>query len=231
MLISHTQILLLSPPLSYPLPLLSLTVHLALLSARLPRLISEGDEDPLFDDDWEASTYLYPFSKDSRDRIDKPPITLLVATVGDNILFDPSKEELAAAEGVLAVSAGQVTSSSSTVPEADTLMDMDGGVRLDVQAKSSAKPLQLLAIRTVDPPSRLTQLGIPNSLNSATGGAAPVSSVEFLAAREGMDAEGVWTPPRGGIKRATIGRIVKAVIERDGVGEEVVAALEAFSID
>ncbi|KAF2094613.1 hypothetical protein NA57DRAFT_46143, partial [Rhizodiscina lignyota] len=209
----YIDILLLSPPLSYPLPLLSLTMHLALLSARLPRLISEGDEDPLFDDDWEASTYLYPFRKDSKDRIDKPPITLLVVTVGDNILFDPSKEELAAAEGVLAVSAGEVASASNEPGEDE----------------SNSRPLQLLAVRTVDPPSRLTQLGVPNSLNSATGGAAPVSSVEFLAAREGMEAEGVWTPPRGGIKRATMGKIVKAVIEKGGVGEEVMAALEGFT--
>ncbi|KAI6892223.1 hypothetical protein KC334_g13526, partial [Hortaea werneckii] len=56
----YIDILLLSQPLSYPLPLLSLTTHLALLSTRLPALVSERDEDPLFNDDWEASTFLYP---------------------------------------------------------------------------------------------------------------------------------------------------------------------------
>ena len=54
------QILLLSPPLSYPLPLLSLTTHLALLNTALPALLSTGDEDPLFNDDWAAAEPLYP---------------------------------------------------------------------------------------------------------------------------------------------------------------------------
>lgn len=42
----YIDVLLLSQALSYPLPLLSLTTHLALLSARLPSLVSEKDEDP-----------------------------------------------------------------------------------------------------------------------------------------------------------------------------------------
>ena len=107
-------------------------------------------------------------------------------------------------------------------------MEIDGGVRLGSPPWRSRKPLQLLAVRTVDPPSRLTPLGVPNSLNTATGGTAPASNMEFLAVREGMQAEGVWTPPRGGIKRVTIGRIVKAVVENGGVGQEVMAALESF---
>jgi exosome complex component RRP42 len=72
------QILLLSAPLSYPLPLLSLTTHLALQHTQLPALISEQDEDPLFNDDWEAAVPLYTSGQ-------KPPITLLLASVGPGI--------------------------------------------------------------------------------------------------------------------------------------------------
>lgn len=198
------DILLLSPPLSYPLPLLSLTTHLALLSARLPALKSEQDEDPLFDDDWDASIPLYPRSK-SKSVTDIPPITLLVMTVGSNIIFDPSKEELSVAEAVLAISCAASPTTSGSV--------------------------RLLSIRTIDPPPRLTPPGIPNSMNSATGGNAPVSSTDAIAQREALSLAGVWTPPRGGIKRGLIGRVLKMVAEKGGVAEEVLQALEKVEVD
>lgn len=92
------QILLITPPLSHPATLLSLSTNLALRSTRLPRLTSEPDEDPVFDDDWDASTPLYPASSQL------PPITLLVVGVGENIFFDPTREELAVGDCVLAIS-------------------------------------------------------------------------------------------------------------------------------
>jgi exosome complex component RRP42 len=198
---------LLSPPLSYPLPLLSLTTHLALLSARLPQLISEGDEDPLFNDDWEASTYLYPRTSTGLP-LARPPATLLVMSVAENIVFDPSKEELAVAESVLAISVGEVTSGTGKT------MEKEG------------KDLRVLAIRTIDPPSRLTPPGIPDAMNSATGGVAPAGSQEALAVREGMEQEGVWRPPRGGVRRGVIRRMIKMAVEKGGVAEEVFDALE-----
>ena len=133
----YIDVLLLSPynPASgsttatgYPLPLLSLAIHLALRDTRLPKLKSQGEEDPLVDDDWEKSEYIYrrPDSKDSvykEERDDKaggksldvdipstrslqstPPLTFLVITVGSNIIFDPSNSELAVADSVIAVS-------------------------------------------------------------------------------------------------------------------------------
>lgn len=203
----YIDVLLLSSPLSYPLPLLSLTTHLALLNAKLPRLTSELEDDPMFDDDWAAAEALYP--PNATDSTRRPPVTLLVMTVAENIIFDPSEEELAVADAVLAV---------SVIPTAD-------GVKL-------------LAIRTIDPPSRLTPPGIPDSVNPATSGAqvsnsggvtaagnagAPTNiAQEMLAEREKGN---VWTPPRGGMKRATVSRIIKMVVERGGVGEEVVAGL------
>ncbi|KAK5019600.1 ribosomal protein S5 domain 2-type protein [Cryomyces antarcticus] len=202
----YMDILLLSQPLSYPLPLLSLTTHLALLSARLPKLKSELDEDPLFDDDWDASAYLYPRDSAGK-RLDRPPVTLLVMAVGDNIIFDPTTEELAVAEAVLAVSVGDSTSSP--------------------KAPSAPSNLRLLSIRTIDPPSRLTPPGVANSMNTATGGNAPASSQDAVAQREGMEQQGVWNPPRGGMRRGLIGKMIKTVVEKGGVAEEVLDGLAA----
>lgn len=194
--------MLLSAPLTYPLPLLSITTHLALLSARLPKLKSEGDEDPLFDDDWEASTFLYPYNKQGV-RLDRPPITLLVMSVGSNFIFDPSKEELAVAEAVIAVSAGMADSSMG----------------------KAAKNLRLLSVRTIDPPSRISPPGLPTSLNHIATGSAPLPLLEAFAAREGIEDKGVWNPPRGGMKRQVVSQIIKGVLASGGVAEEVMEGL------
>lgn len=111
----HIDVVLISPPEgsaagSYPLPLLSMAIHLALRDTRIPRLKSEGEEDPLADDDWEASVYLYGNpAKPERNCLAAgvPPVTLLVMVVGENVVFDPSGTELAVADGVLAVSVGR----------------------------------------------------------------------------------------------------------------------------
>ncbi|KAL8684840.1 MAG: hypothetical protein Q9224_006106, partial [Gallowayella concinna] len=129
-------ILLLTAPNSYPLPLLSLTTHLALLATKLPGPISRIDEDPLFNDDWDAAQPLYPSSGTGTGS--KPPFTLLVISVGDNIFFDPSREELAVADAVCAVSVG-----TTQAP-------------ISINESREGKPkLRLLSLRTIDPPSRL----------------------------------------------------------------------------
>ncbi|EPE27323.1 Ribosomal protein S5 2-like protein [Glarea lozoyensis ATCC 20868] len=198
----YLDILLLSQPLSYPLPLLSLTTHLALLSTRLPALKSEQDEDPLFNDDWDAAVYLFPRESD----IARPPITLLVMAVGSNIIFDPSKEELAVAESVLAVS----------VAERPT----------DDESRS----LKLLAVRTIDPPSRLTQPGVANEVNTATGGTAVGSVGERVLKREIKGEKGVWQPPRGGAKRVLVREMIRRVLEPGGVADEVLEGLEGVEL-
>ncbi|TEY63785.1 hypothetical protein BOTCAL_0151g00320 [Botryotinia calthae] len=208
----YVDILLLSQPLSYPLPLLSLTTHLALLSTRLPRLKSEGDEDPLFDDDWEASVYLYPRTPQSTNS--RPPITLLVISVGDNIIFDPSKEELTVAEAVLAITIGE-------------RRRKDGDVDMD---SSSERDLRLLAVRTVDLPARLTAPGVPNAMNTATGGATAETTDLASIQRETMNERGVWQPLRGGIKRKLVATIIAKVMERGGVAEEVLDGLETVEL-
>jgi exosome complex component RRP42 len=195
----YIDILLLSPPLSYPLPLLSLTTHLALLTTRLPALISEKDEDPLFNDDWEASKFLYPRSekKGSTDG-PKPPITLLVASIGSTILFDPSRDELAVADAVVAISVAQ-----------------------------SSSGLSVVALRTIDPPSRLTAAGVPKVLNTTTGatGAQSLSAAEVLVIKEKDLGQSVWRPPRGGVSRGVVARMVKMCVEKGGVGEGVLGSL------
>lgn len=175
---------------------------------------SELEEDPLFDDDWEAAVFLYPRDKKSKDHA-RPPVTLLVMAVQDNIIFDPSKEELAVAEAVLAISVGErSTGVSSTDSEA-----------MEIDSKPT-RDLRLLSVRTIDPPSRLTPPGVPNFLNTATGGSAAGSMLQS----ENVETEGVWQPPRGGAKRKIIAAMIQRVLEKGGVGEEVLDGLDAVDL-
>ncbi|KAK8093786.1 hypothetical protein PG997_000471 [Apiospora hydei] len=231
----YLDIILISPPLSYPLPLLSLTTHLALLATRLPRLKSEADEDPMFDDDWAAATFLYPLQDTSSGKASnksskqssaaaaaapasRPPITLLVMAVGDNIIFDPSKEELAVADSAVAVSVAEGPSSEPE-PESES-----------IPATTTKRNLHLLSVRTIDPPSRLTPPGVPNSVNAAAWGtmtaatpttttAATAPSSDGGAAKhpdarvtETEDVVGVWKAPRGGAKFGMLGAMVAKVL-------------------
>lgn len=132
-------------------------------------------------------------------------MTLLVISVAENIIFDPSREEIAVADAVLAISITH---------------DTDSG------------RLKLLSIRTIDPPSRLTQPGIANSENVATvssTAAAEESAIVNPSTGE-EEVPGVWKPRRGGVKRATIARMVKMVLEQGGVGEEVLEGLEGVEV-
>lgn len=179
-------------------------------------MISELDEDPLFDDDWDASVYLYP--RNALAARTRPPITLLVMAVKDNIIFDPSKEELAVAEVVLAVSVGEKLAAG--VEQGN--MDIDSG--------KVSRDLRMLSLRTIDPPSRLTHHGVPNALNTATGGVAATTTEQATAQRETMNDEGVWQPPRGGAKRSMIAAMIKRVLEPGGVAEEVLDGLDAVEL-
>lgn len=179
-----------------------MTTHLALLTSRLPALKSERDEDPLFDDDWDASVPLYP--KDSHRQLDKPPVIILAMAVASNIIFDPCKEELAVADAVLAVAC--------------------------TSAPSSSQGARVVSIRAIDPPSHLTPPGVPNAMNSATGGVVPASSAESLTQRELLANSGVWTPPRGGMKRSLISQVVKSIVEKGGIAEEVIGALQSIEV-
>ncbi|KAL8736463.1 MAG: hypothetical protein Q9166_000255 [cf. Caloplaca sp. 2 TL-2023] len=145
----YVDILLLTAPNSYPLPLLSLTTHLALLATRLPAPISRIDEDPLFNDDWDAARPLYATSELNDGS--KPPFTLLVMSVGDNIFFDPSREELAVADAVCAVTVGTNDAPLST-----------------------GRPKQrLLSLRTIDPPARLAAAASTTEIEDDQGAWRP----------------------------------------------------------
>ncbi|KAM3548750.1 hypothetical protein ARSEF4850_009236 [Beauveria asiatica] len=206
----YLDVLLISPPLSYPLPLLSLTTHLALLSTRLPRLKSEGDEDPMFDDDWDASTFLYPRGGDDARRrstvSSRPPITLLVVAIEANVIFDPSREELAVADTALAVSVAEAHGTMTTTTTTTT---------------RGRRELRLLSIRTVDPPSRLTPPGVPH---------APTSAQQQQQRQTGETPAGVWKAPLGGTKFGVVDAILQAVLEKGGVADDVLDGLEGVEL-
>ena len=119
-------------------------------------------------------------------------------SVGENIIFDPSHNELAVADSVLAISAAQ----------------------------SSDSGLNMVALRTIDPPSRLTAAGIPSTTTSTNSGTASISHAEALAIREKDEGQNVWRPPRGGVKRGLVAKMIKAVVEQGGVGQEVMDGLQ-----
>ena len=122
----------------------------------------------------------------------------------ETILFDPTKEELAVADAVLAISV----------------------------TESHDNTLKVVALRTIDPPSRLTSSGIPNTLNTTSSSQQQqsLSPADVLALREKDQAQSVWRPPRGGVSRALVARMIKGVVERGGVGEEVMEGLANVQI-
>ncbi|KIW14066.1 hypothetical protein PV08_06847 [Exophiala spinifera] len=192
---AYVDVLLISPNglASYPLPLLSAAVHLALRDARVPRLKSEGEEDPVADDDWMASTFLY-----DREHVPRPPVTLLVVVVGENVIFDPSREELAVADAVVAVSVGSPTQRKAPG---------DG----EEEQEQEENQYKVLAVRMIDTPARDTMKGVPLAGEAV----------------EGVDVPGVWKPRLGGVKRSVIKDVVKSVT-RDGVARDVFMGLDGF---
>lgn len=164
----------------------------------------------MFDDDWDAAEYLYPrkTSKNSpAQHIFRPPISLLVISVGQNIIFDPSREEIAVADSVFCVSVARDESKQTSEPCG----------------------LKLLAIRNIDPPARMTHPGVPDAINAATMGLTSIDSSNMTTG-DGEGA-GVWTPRRGGLKRDVVSRIVKTVLQPGGVGDEVMEGLETVEVD
>lgn len=140
--------------------------------------------------------------------------------VGDNIIFDPSKEELAVADVALAIS----------VADAGPPADGDGD-KMDVGESTAERSLRLLSIRTIDPPSRLTPPGVPRATD-ATAGAAAGQAQQQPDARtaETQPVEGVWKAPRGGAKVAIIGAVIAKALERGGVADEVLDGLKAVEL-
>lgn len=143
----------------------------------------------------------------------RPPVTLLVISTGQNVIFDPTREEIAVADAVLAVSIGR-----------------------EQDIENSDANLKLLSIRTIDPPSRLTQHGVPDSENAATlaalaaGPTAAGTRVETAFAGTDEEVSGVWKPRRGGVSRSVISKIVKMVLAKGGVGDEVMEGLEGVEV-
>lgn len=128
-------------------------------------------------------------------------------SVASNIIFDPSRDELAVADAVLAVS---------------------------IARESKKGDVKVVAVRTVDPPSRLTNAGTPMVLaTEAKDGGKVLTKAEALekmssseAAGNGETSGGLWRAPRGGVKRGVVGRVLSMIVAKGGVGEEVLEALE-----
>lgn len=156
----------------------------------------------MFDDDWDASTFLYPRDGDDARRrstaASRPPITLLVVAIGDNVIFDPSREELAVADTALAVSVAEAQGTTQ------------GG-----------RELRLLSMRTVDPPSRLTPPGVPH---------APTPAQQQQQRQTGETPAGVWKAPLGGTKFGVVDAILQAVLEKGGVADDVLDGLEGVEL-
>lgn len=167
----------------------------------------------MFDDDWEASTFLYP-RDGAEETASRPPVTLLVVTVGDNIIFDPAKEELAVAETALAVSVSEVRRQKQ--PKQDQKLRKAG-------AEAQSRELRLLSLRTIDPPSRLTPPGAPN------GGGTVAAQRQPQEEEEGP-AEGVWKAPLGGTKLAVLDGILQSVLEKGGIMDEVLDGLAGVNL-
>jgi len=132
--------------------------------------------------------------------------------VGTNILFDPSKEELAVADVALAISVGERPR---------------GKARAAVGA--APRDLRLLAVRTIDPPSRLTPPGVPNSANAANDPSAAYKLPETRATETGP-IPGVWKAPRGGAKVAVLAAMTRKVMASGGIVDEVLDGLEGVEL-
>jgi exosome complex component RRP42 len=135
--------------------------------------------------------------------------------VANNVIFDPSKEELAVADVALAVSVGEAANT---------------GKGKSRESDSSGRSLRLLAIRTIDPPSRLTPPGVPNATNAAYGAAALTAKLPEARTVETEAVEGVWKAPRGGAKPLVMAALVHKVLEKGGVADEVFDGLELVDL-
>lgn len=139
--------------------------------------------------------------------------------VGNNIIFDPAKEELAVADVALAISV------ADAAPSADT------ADKMDVDGAAGKRNLRLLSIRTIDPPSRLTPPGVPRSTDAVNGAAAGQAQQQTDArAAETEPVEGVWKAPRGGAKVAVMATMIAKALEKGGVADEVLDGLKSVEL-
>jgi exosome complex component RRP42 len=122
--------------------------------------------------------------------------------VGNNILFDPSKEELAVAESIIAVSIG--------------FPNMANG-------KNDCG--RILSVRSIDSPARLTPPGIPNSVNTTTA-SQQFTMQDVITARESFSDQGVWNPPRGGLPRSLVKRIMASIFGPGGIIQDIITGLD-----
>ena len=136
-----------------------------------------------------------------------------MALVGPNLFFDPSREELAVADAILAVSLTASESPSSNIARTD-------------ESKNSLSSFRILAVRTIDPPSRISTPGVADLRNPTIGAVQQQSASGEFTKQSPDKEEGVWKPPRGGMPRALIFKVMQMCVAPNGVAEEVFEGLK-----
>ena len=104
--------------------------------------------------------------------------------VGDNIIFDPTRQELNVADLILAVSMVSIPHHRHhhhSIPDGDTVVDDDSGggehvKRDDLQGKKSNE-IRIVAVRTIDSPARLTTPGQPSSSSLSLSSSSSASTL------------------------------------------------------
>ena len=133
----------------------------------------------------------------------------------ETIVFDPTRDEVAVADGLLAVSVAP-------------------------RAADPTRRLRLVAMRTLDAPARLSAAGIPDAVNPAAGGVTEATAAAVAAdadrvraakqtAEKAVAAGAVWTPLRGGIAPDTVARVLDDATRPAGVGHDVLQGLAKFA--
>ena len=84
---------------------------------------------------------------------------------------------------------------------------------MSVTRTGTAEEVRVVAVRTVETPAR------------GAGGASEKVGGEFGGVG---GEEGVWMPPKRGMKREVVKRVMRTICEKGGVGEEVLDGLEGL---
>ena len=112
---------------------------------------------------------------------------------------------------------------------ADTLLAVSFAA-LSSSTLGSDPAIRILNVRTIDPPARLSTPGVSDQLNPATG--ATEGPVIGASAVEQAKKEEPWRPPRGGLKRGLVKKVMEMVLKegKGGVGKEVLDGLRGVDV-
>ena len=195
-----------------PLPLISFGIYLALRDTRVPLLKSTGEEDPMFEDDWERAVELYP--RDIQSTTTAGTISDSHSSLQPSILYPPLTLLLCAIDPPPSHSPVQSSATTSTEPESQSTILLDPtrtelavadaiiAVSLGILSSPStdtpstqsptSKPklsLSITSLRTLDPLSRDTFPGFPADV------ADPSSAIPSLSHHDPPTKATITTTP------------------------------------